>query len=947
MAHGFDALRVEGWRFARAALAGGRAMARWVVGGALFCCVLAEASAPAESAKETPDAAGMKHPLAARMADPPAASRMLKIIHGWPDSAEGQDRLIATLQRQGFGGVVCNVSFADYLESEAKWEAFKRAVRSAREAGFAMWLYDEKGYPSGTAGGLVLRNHPEWEASGLLVAEAGTTGGPVSLRVPPGELLLAAGLPVRAKSAELSGATNLAVRVRGGELSWAPKDGEWKVVVITRSRLFEGTHAAMSLSDHIPYPNLLQSEPTARFLEVTHEQYARRLGPDELARSFIATFTDEPSLMSLFLKPMPYRVLPWAPDLPQEFKRRRGYDLEPVLPSLVVDTGSAAARHRYDFWQTIGELVSERFFGQIQEWCARHDLLSGGHLLMEENLVNHIPLYGHFLQCLRRLDAPSIDCLTSLPDEVPWVIAKMAAGAAALENREFVMCETSDHAQAYRPKGDTRPVRMVSPGEIRGTCNRLMVAGVNVITSYYTFAGLSDEELRALNAWVGRGCAALTGGHSAAEVAVVMPVESLWPRFVPARHLAKESAAANEVESVFHNVTTSLFTGGWDFVCIDAQALAQARVEGGVLAHGALRWRVVVLPGIDTLPAAAWDTLARFVEAGGMVVAVGAQPTNSERDFPCAQATALAERWFEKGFAGERIQSAGPAAFVPAGQTPWLPALLNGRVANGLQVHAARHPVRHTHRRIEGQEVFLVINDRADPWSGTLSFRGVGPGVRWDLESGAATAVKSPAQVPVQFGPFDAALFTFPAQGDPSATSAAPAALPRLVSTPIALKPPMVSRGEFVREKLEGGTGSETGERWRVQGTITRGDVDTFLFLRFPVEPGARLAGLEMLVFETETPPGQQTPAELLLILHEQGGADYLAHTGRWLGSPGRSRTLLPVDRLRLAGWSTDSNQRLDLDQVSEIRIGWGGYYGVQDEVVDFTVDTMRTGRLE
>ena len=330
-----------------------------------------------------------------------------------------------------------------------------------------------------------------------------------------------------------------------------------------------------------------------------------------------------------------------------------------------------------------------------------------------------------------------------------------------------------------------------------------------------------------------------------------------------------------------------------------------------------------------------------------MVVAVGAQPTNSERDFPCAEARTLAERWFGKGFAGERMQSTGPAAFVPTGQTAWLPALLNGRVPNGLQVSAARHPLRHTHRRVDNREVFLVINDRAEPWSGTLSFRGGGPGVRWNLDSAAATAVETPGRVPVQFGPFDAALFTFPAWGEPSVRSEAPAALPRLVSAPIALKPPMVSRGEFVREKLERGKSGETGEHWRVRGTLTRGDVDTFLFLRFPVEPGAELAGLEMLVFETEAPPGQQTPAELLLILHEQGGADYLAHTGRWLGSPGRSRTLLPVDRLRLAGWSTDSNQRLDLDQVSEIRIGWGGYFGAQDEVVDFSVDTIQTGRLE
>jgi hypothetical protein len=94
-------------------------------------------------------------------------------------------------------------------------------------------------------------------------------------------------------------------------------------MAITEGGLFEGTHAAMSLADHIPYPNLLQPEPIARFLEVTHERYARHLG-ENLGQWFVSTFTDEPSLMSLFLKPMPYRVLPWSANLPVEFRRRRG-----------------------------------------------------------------------------------------------------------------------------------------------------------------------------------------------------------------------------------------------------------------------------------------------------------------------------------------------------------------------------------------------------------------------------------------------------------------------------------------------------------------------------------------------------------------------------------------------------------------------------------------------
>lgn len=882
--------------------------------------------------------------FAARFENPPNVSRMLKIIHGWPDSAAAQNRLLQSLKDQNFGGVVCNVSFQDYLESEGRWEAFARAVKSARDAGFSMWLYDEKGYPSGTAGGIVLRNHPEWEAMGLLVAESRCSPGkPLSLALPPGEPVLAAALPMEDGVAQIAGLTNLAVPMGGKPLVWRPESGDWMGIVICEGPIFEGTHAAMSLSEHIPYPNLLAPEPTQRFLEVTHGEYARRLGTN-LGAWFVSTFTDEPSLMSLFLKPMPYKVLPWGPSFAAEFQRRRGYDVRPKLPSLVVDAGPGTERTRYDYWQTVGELVSENFFGQIQKWCATHQVLSGGHLLMEENLVNQVALYGHFPQCLRRLDAPSIDCLTSVPDQVPWIIARLASGAAELEGRRFVMCETSDHSQRYRPAGDARPVRTVTKAEIRGTCNRLVVSGVNVLTSYYSFADLSDADMREVNDWIGRCCAAVTGGRSAAEVAVVVPVESLWPRFKPARHLANASARANQVESVFHEVTTSLFQAGREFTCIDAQALCEATVDAGALAHNGLRWRIVVLPGADTLPMTAWDNLARFVKAGGLVVSVANPPANSEREFPDPRVERLAWDWFGGNPAAKSTRSAR-AVFIAAGETPRLAGLLQAALQNDLVFSAKTTPLRHTHRTIDGQEVFFVINDSGERWRGEASFRVKGAGRRWDPATGASSSVPDPAAVAIDMPAYGAAVFTFPEAVTAPAIRVAATGAPGLRFTPLSLPQPRISGGEFVEQVLQS-VASQGEPGWRAVGRLTRARVDTFLFLSFaPEKPG--LEGSEFLALETAVPKGQETPAELLLILRERGGADYLAHTGRWLAMEGRHRTVVPLSRFQLAGWSKDDNARLDLSDITEMRLGWGGYLGELDERLEFTLFGVERGVSE
>ena len=237
------------------------------------------------------------------------------------------------------------------------------------------------------------------------------------------------------------------------------------MLAITEDRLYEGTHADGNLHAKIPYINLLMPEPTARFVDLTYGAYAKHLG-DDLGKFFMATFTDEPSLMSLFLKPMPYRPLPWAENLPREFRKRRGYALDASnLPALVTDAGSAGAKIRYDFWLTVGELVAENFFGQIQTTCRRHHVPSGGHLLLEESIAGHVALYGDFFRCIRRLDAPSIDCLTSLPPDVPWFIARLLSSAAELEQPPL------GHERDLRPQ-PALPARRRLPPQAHGDGGR-------------------------------------------------------------------------------------------------------------------------------------------------------------------------------------------------------------------------------------------------------------------------------------------------------------------------------------------------------------------------------------------------------------------------------------------------------------------------------------------
>ncbi len=882
-------------------------------------------------------------------AHPPPESRILKIIHGWPDRPEAQDGLIERLQRQGFGGVVCNVSFDQYLESDAKWEAFVRAVRAAKEAGLALWLYDERGYPSGNAGGLVLREHPEWEARGLLVADRECDGGPVELALPPGPLFLAAAFRVQDGQINLSNRVELAENARDGKLSWTAPAGRWRVLAITESRLYEGTHAEGNLHQKMPYVNLLEPEPTQRFLTLTHQRYAERLGGD-LGRYFVATFTDEPSLMSWYLKPMPWRPLPWAPNLPAEFGQRRGYALDStVVPALIADAGPRGAKIRHDFWLTVGEMVSSHFFGQIQNRCREWNIPSGGHLLAEESLVGHVPLYGDFFRCARRLDAPSMDCLTSVPAEVPWFVARLLASAAELEGRRIVMSETSDHSQVWRGPGDNRPKRVVSAAEIRGTCNRLIISGVNAITSYYSFTDLPDDALRRLNEWVGRCCAALTGGHQVADIALMYPIESLWPRFRPARHLTSDSPGATMIEHAWRGAADSLYAAQRDFTVMDSRALVEGRVENGVLTHGNLRWRALVLPGTDTLPKAAWDNLARFARSGGVVIAVGALPANTEQDFPSPEIQSLGRELFGAGETGPSVKlhgGNGASVYLPAGSEGLLPMVLDGLLEGDVTVHAPRSPIRATHRRIENNDLYFLINDSPKPWQGELTLSGTGPGERWDPAAGVVVQTNLGARVSLNIEPYGAALFRYPAARLPQKRRPTAGPLPNLTQRPIPDVNPNVIRGEHVRAEVAADSSRATAGQpvWRATASLTQSRVDTFLFLRFQFTTPLDLDGTDCLILDTWVPEGQQTGTQLLVILQEQGGGDFIASTGGLLSAAGHHRLVVPINRLQLAGWSRDADGELDLKRVGDIRVGWGGYLGTAGERIEFSVALPQVG---
>ncbi len=681
---------------------------------------------------------------------PPASCRILKINHGWPADEAGRNAYVASLREGGFGGVVSNANFSDgYVTNPGNWDALRGGIAATRGQGLDLWLYDEAGYPSGRAGGLVLKDHPEREARALLATRSAIVGpGPVSLQCPPGRLVLARAFPVTADGGiALAGAVDLPPAV-DGQFTWTVPEGRWQLLAVSEDRLFDGSQVDFSgVPGHAPYVSLLDPEVVSAFIETTHEAYARELGSD-LGRLFVSTFTDEPSLIAdYYARPMPWSPIAWHPVLETRFAARTGRHPMDDLPWLFLD-GPGAARTRYAFWRSVADQLRENYFGRIHTWCRAHQIPSGGHLLLEEDIRFHVPLYGDFFACQREMDVSGTDVLHCDPARAPWETARLVSSAGELEGHTLVMSETSDFEEMW-----ANPPRPVTVAQFRGTINRLLLGGINRFNTYSPFRGLTAGDLKTLNEWTGRGCLALTGGVRNASIAVLYPVETAWIRFKPSCHGFQEAGPmAERLAQTFYQVSNLLFVNRREFSHIDSRTIAEASVGTPELRFRDLAFGVVILPDTDTLPEAAWEQLARFWEAGGVVIAAGARPLNSESEFPSAAAQACGARVFGEG--GDlntpswvESPAGGIGIYLPPARIHELPAIIDVVLGPDIIVSDPAAPLRITRRIINGRDVFLVINDSPEPWQGTVAFgQPAQAGELLDLATGTITPLPDPTR---------------------------------------------------------------------------------------------------------------------------------------------------------------------------------------------------------
>lgn len=377
----------------------------------------------------------------------------------------------------------------------------------------------------------------------------------------------------------------------------------------------------------------------------------------------------------------------WTRDLPEEFKRRRGYDLIPLLPMLASEETSPEARAiRHDWGLTLTELAEERFIQPMQEFARRH------------GVQFRIQGYGIPPATL------STNRLVDLPEGEGWQwkelrASRWASSAAHLYEKEAASSETWTWLHS--------PSFAATPLDMKAEADRHFLQGITQLIGhgwpytaegveypgwrFYASAVFNDKNpwwlvMPDISRYVQRVSFLLRQGRHGNSAALYLPNHDTWGDF----RLGRPHMIEVLKERLGPSIIPDLLAAGYGFDFFDDAA------TDGVLSGD---YRMVVLPAVETMPATTLRKLKSFAERGGIVVATNRLPSRS----PGYRATG-AEHSEVQGLAKSFVrlfQSSNGASFGS-----WL----NGQVAPDLLLQPASPEVGFIRRKLPNSDVYFIAN---------------------------------------------------------------------------------------------------------------------------------------------------------------------------------------------------------------------------------------------
>ena len=490
----------------------------------------------------------------------------------------------------------------EYL-TEEYFREYRYAVDCAAEKGMRVSLYDEGGWPSGSACCQVTRKLPDAEGRYIDFRSEIRQSGERFTR------------PVCEACEEYLAAFDKKTnrRISEGEIF----KQQTEITVYVTKPCEENPYIRKGYMTDLADPRVAKE-----FLKVTHDGYAEYLG--EYFGSVIQlAFDDEAALMHFA----------WTPGMAAQFREQFGYELLDYLPWIrEVAPCRTEAEHRAlrDYRHYLGELVQNNFLIPVRDWCRNHNLVSSGHLSGDHDTAYFTgdASYGNPMVALRCFDTPGVDVIW----RQYWFEKEKAKDAGSAF---FPRLASSAAAQIGSSRSITEMYAVYGDGmnfdHMRGIMNLFAVRGINLFVAmlisygkdgakclmecpsfdpakpgFYNMTRFNKTADRI--SYVANLCA-LSGrgkpvGKESAKAALYLPLEDIW-----------YGGETKEKALVAYEALGEALEGQHvDFDIIDDDFIRSCEIRDGVLCGEYVAYSSVALGDYSHIPADVYEKLKPLAE---------------------------------------------------------------------------------------------------------------------------------------------------------------------------------------------------------------------------------------------------------------------------------------------------------------------------------------------
>ena len=318
----------------------------------------------------------------------------------------------------------------------------------------------------------------------------------------------------------------------------------------------------------------------------------------------------------------------WTEILFDEFKRRRGYDLQPYIYALWGEIGDITPYVRYDYFYTMSELTIENFFQNMTNWCRENG---------SESRIQVHGTWGDILKAYATADIPEGETFGEHDKlEVNTIHRRFASSAGHIYGKPIISNESFTWLKM--------PRFIVTLENMKAAVDAIFLDGINMIVNHgYAYspeesgktgwAFYASSHISHTNTWwpyykefgkyIQTVSAFMRKGRHSAEIAIYTPLGDVWSD----NPMCDLHLAMKMEEHIGRSTADKINKAGYYFDYINDDVIVNlSKITNSGLIVNENPYRVILLIGCSRLPVATAERLKEFVGKGGILIATEKAP---------------------------------------------------------------------------------------------------------------------------------------------------------------------------------------------------------------------------------------------------------------------------------------------------------------------------------